>query len=493
VTTLKTTDPVGPWRAQHLALYFGRLEVRAVLDLIDTIADAGFNMLVLQPGATMKFEKHPELARPGVLARRQMQRIVRHARDRSLEVVPVLQCMSHGSEILHAYPQYQSAGSDEIYAPRQRGLFRLMFDLLDEMIEVFEGPRWLHIGHDEILNHYNRRYRTRVLRGDGAKQYAESVQRLHGHLAKYSIGTMMWADGLLDPAQFQDVCFYQTGTYGGPPDHFEKAMDLLPRDIVMCDWHYELAREFPTLRYLQNAGFQTMGCSGFPLNTALFSRYALEHRTPRFFGMMVTAWHALNRANAARLSTLVRESGKYLRQPQKSWRREPLLRQVAKKIGSAGQPVPQGKSQRVYEFGASDAGAFHSLGWQDLRYRECPLATTVLKGPRYPSGLQLRGNGRDGSISYEWLAEPNCQFEQVKLRVWMNNPGGNRLEVLASADARPQIVLENQTLRGRSLDLSPYVKGKSSFRLRFWFRNDKKRLAVALRRFEMEFTTRNNS
>ncbi len=206
---------------------------------------------------------------------------------------------------------------------------------------------------------------------------------------------MMWADMLLDPRCFRDACFSQAGCSGGPPDHLDRALDRLPRDIVMCDWHFEPAREFPTIRYLQDVGFDTLGCSGFPVNTALFTRYALAHRTRHFLGMMVTAWHTIDRGNQATLTRIIRQNGRTLARTASCWQRDPRVKRIAAVCAAATKPVPPGRPRMIYRFTIDGAGALHSRGWIDFGYREYPLASPQFKGPAHGIAIEGRAGGLD--------------------------------------------------------------------------------------------------
>ena len=81
---------------------------------------------------------------------------------------------------------------------------------------------------------------------------------------------------------------------GGARTH--RAIDMIPKDVLICDWHYE--RPDQTAVYFAMKGFRVVTCPWRKPNVALVQlndmlRYR-EHATPemkaRYYGMMQTVW-----------------------------------------------------------------------------------------------------------------------------------------------------------------------------------------------------------
>jgi hypothetical protein len=73
------------------------------------------------------------------------------------------------------------------YDPANPRSYELLFDVIDEYLEVFR-PEWVHIGHDE--------WRAGI-KGDTGKLYAEDVLKIYRYLKSRGVKTMMWADHLV--------------------------------------------------------------------------------------------------------------------------------------------------------------------------------------------------------------------------------------------------------------------------------------------------------
>ena len=79
-------------------------------------------------------------------------------------------------------------------------------------------------------------------------------------------------------------------------NHTFRAVDLIPKDVVICDWHYE--RADPTAPYFALKGFTVLTCpwnrpevAEAQLESTLFHRrHATPEMRPRFAGMLHTVW-----------------------------------------------------------------------------------------------------------------------------------------------------------------------------------------------------------
>ena len=75
-----------------------------------------------------------------------------------------------------------------------------------------------------------------------------------------------------------------------------RAIDMVPKDIVMCDWHYERPDQTPI--YFAMNGFRVITCPWRTPPTAVIQaedmarwrKYADPEMKPRYYGMMQTCW-----------------------------------------------------------------------------------------------------------------------------------------------------------------------------------------------------------
>jgi len=473
-------------------LRIGPTDVDVLAHFIDVMAAAGFNTLCLELEKGMRYDSHPEISAPWALGKDTLHDVVVHAKHKGLDVVPLVPTLSHVNYITDAHPELLEEGS-KIYCPSAAGVYDLVFDLLEEAIDLFEPTR-LHIGHDEVLTSYDPRLRKSIFtcRECAPKKpwevFADDVTTIHNYLARRNIKTMMWADGLLDPDQFAGRSFCQSGCYGGAPDYLCRSAELLPRDIIMCDWHYEPAREFPTVTYLQNKGFETLGCPNFAVNSFLFTDYACRNATDKFKGMLATAWCQINKRNARHLAGLIKQHGYFFSNPGVVPPGDGLRRNIKDSCARAGEPLPHGAFRKVYDFTIDGDGVYHSSGWRDLRYMEWPDSADPMTPPRHPDSLEVKAS-RAGFIEYDFIADTGRAFDHVSLKLWMKCPGTCRVLVKAKAGEDYLSVVENKEQRGGKIDITRHVKGGSRFTLRFEAENTTTKKVSFLRRFEIAGST----
>jgi len=120
------------------------------------------------------------------------------AADRfGLEIVPEVQSLTHAYYI--AGPHRELAEDPDMtwpdsYCPSNPESYRILFDVLDEYVDVFK-PRRVHIGHDEWRAGA---FCPRCRGKDTGELYAGDVLKIQKHLADKGIETWMWGDHLVD-------------------------------------------------------------------------------------------------------------------------------------------------------------------------------------------------------------------------------------------------------------------------------------------------------
>jgi len=74
--------------------------------------------------------------------------------------------------------------------------------------------------------------------GDPAKLFAKAVGDLHAHIVgQRKLEMLIWGDRLLDAG----VVGY--GEWESAKNGTHRAIDLVPKDLIVCDWHYERMAE----------------------------------------------------------------------------------------------------------------------------------------------------------------------------------------------------------------------------------------------------------
>ena len=79
---------------------------------------------------------------------------------------------------------------------------------------------------------------------------------LHEHIVgKRGLTMLMWADRLIDGKQLK------MGEWEASEVGTAAAIDKIPKDIILCPWHYELRKQYESLPMMMDKGFRILPAS----------------------------------------------------------------------------------------------------------------------------------------------------------------------------------------------------------------------------------------
>ena len=305
--------PFMPFRGVHLntpsreQMPFAKRLIKYVLSPL------GYNTVILElAGLGMRFDSHPDIAktvedaidrsRRGEMPRfphgeavgggravekATLKEFIDYVRSFGIEVIPEVQSLGHVQFMTYTYPEIAELDPEKhaevdirladalpaqvyphCYCPSNPRSYEILFDILDEVIELFAPLQYVHIGHDEV---YQIGLCPKCRGTAPAKLFADDVKRIYDYLAARGIKTMMWADML------QPVTKYKT----------YDAVRELPRDIVMLDFiwyfHFDKDIEENLLPYGYPVAFGNLYSSHFP-------RYESRIRREGVIGGQISMW-----------------------------------------------------------------------------------------------------------------------------------------------------------------------------------------------------------
>jgi hypothetical protein len=257
------------WRGVHL-MAGGRDEIPILKKAIaEGLCPLHVNVLVLEVNYRFQFQSHPELSDGGEWTRSDARDLAAFCRERGITLIPQLNCLGHQSwssttgALLKKYPQFDetpevSADNKGIYCRSwctlNPDVNRVVFALIDELADAFEAGAF-HVGMDEVFLIASDRC-PRCRGKSTAEVFATTVNDLHKHIVKDKKLTMlMWGDRLLDD-KTMGYGKWESSANGTAP-----AIDRIPRDIILCDWHYEVRDHYPSVPYFQEKGFRVWPAS----------------------------------------------------------------------------------------------------------------------------------------------------------------------------------------------------------------------------------------
>jgi N-acetyl-beta-hexosaminidase len=286
-------------------------EVNAFVKFIkEELAPRNINTLILRVDFNYQYESHPELREDTALSKSDVKKIVAICKQSGIHIIPQINLLGHQSwasktgKLLAVYPQfdetpwvkmpekYEWPNEDELYCksycPLHPEVHKVVFDLMDEICDVFETDAF-HAGMDEVFYIADSKC-PRCSGHDPAELFAGEVSKIRNHLAEKGRHLWIWGDRLIDGKTTG------MGRWEASMNNTFRAVDLISKDVVICDWHYE--RPDQTAVYFAMKGLSVVTCPFRNPKSALlqlddmykFRQNSTPEMKSRFLGIISTAW-----------------------------------------------------------------------------------------------------------------------------------------------------------------------------------------------------------
>lgn len=290
------------WFGLHVPLE-NRASAEEMLKEIPALAALGVNLIITEINYNYEYKSHPELSSDDPISRKTIKKMVALCRQHKIRLIPQFQCLGHQSweketfPLLKKYKHFDETpglypGNKDIYCrswcPLNPGVNPIIFDLFDELIEAFEADAF-HVGMDEVFLIADDR--CPFCKGKSpADLFAKAVNDYYGHIVKKrGLEMLMWGDRLIDG----EATGY--GEWEASKNKTYPAVDMIPKDIIICDWHYkrtyEKASNHPSLRMFLEKGFLVLPASYDDVEAAnAFFDESLRIGSKRIIGHLCTIW-----------------------------------------------------------------------------------------------------------------------------------------------------------------------------------------------------------
>jgi len=274
------------------------------------LAPRKVNTLIVQIEYRYQFKSHPELTDSFALSKSDIKKIVSVCKRNNIRLIPEVDLLGHQSwanhtgKLLRVYPQFNETPDIKMpekyvwpnpdnlyclsYCPLHPDLHPVLFEVIDELCDVFESNAF-HAGMDEVFFIGDDKC-PRCGGRDKAELFAGEVRTIHDHLLQKGREMWIWGDRLLDGKTTG------LGEWEASFNNTYHAIDLIPKDVLICDWHYERADK--TAVYFSMKGFRVLTCPWRQPSTAIlqindmltFRRESTTEMNARFLGVMETTW-----------------------------------------------------------------------------------------------------------------------------------------------------------------------------------------------------------
>lgn len=276
----------------------------------EELAPRKVNTLILRVDYNYQFKSHPELRDPNALSSGEIKKLVTMCRKHKIRLIPQINLLGHQSwagsvgTLLRVYPEFDETphvkmpekyswpNADGLYCksycPLHPGVHKVIFDVVDEICDAFEADAF-HAGMDEVF-YIGHDSCSRCVGKDKAELFAGEVNTLSNHLASRNRQLWIWGDRLIDGKTTG------MGMWEASMNTTYRAVDLINKNVMICDWHYERPDQTPV--YFAMKGLSVVTCPWRKPDVAAtqvqdmirWRQTATPEMKGRYQGMMQTVW-----------------------------------------------------------------------------------------------------------------------------------------------------------------------------------------------------------
>ncbi|HAB51281.1 MAG TPA: hypothetical protein DCE80_03755 [Ignavibacteriales bacterium] len=182
------------------------------------------------------FEKYPTIGKDrGALTKSEVKEIIDFAKKNFVEVIPIFQTLGHYENILSQeeflkYAEFPGAASLNV---SNDSTYVFLENLLKEVFALFPSE-YFHMGADESWDVGLGKSKKLMDETNIAVVHANHYKKVYNICKKYNKKVMMYGDILLDHPEI---------------------LTLIPKDIIIVDWHYGAENDYPSTKIIRDAGF----------------------------------------------------------------------------------------------------------------------------------------------------------------------------------------------------------------------------------------------
>lgn len=190
---------------------------------------AGMNLVVIDLGEALQYRSHPELSVKGSWPLDKFRAELRRLRAMGLEPIPKLNFSTTHDTWLKDYGRQVST---PIY-------YRVCMDMIQEVCEIFDKPRFFHLGYDEETAAHQSQYSYVVVRQ----------------------GDLWWHDFLFFVKQVEGLGvrpWIWSDYYWNHPEEF---LQRMPKSVLQSNWYY--GSEFAPDKQIEVKAYLDLDKAGF--------------------------------------------------------------------------------------------------------------------------------------------------------------------------------------------------------------------------------------
>lgn len=267
---------------------------------LESLSAKGINLIFLEVDYHFDFKSHPELRQSNnVITKNGAEAFAKLAESYGIKIVPQFQSLGHQSwskntwKLLTVYPELDLTpgafpNNDSIYCREwdvmNPKVNEIVFPMIDEILEAFNSDG-VHLGMDEVfLLGHTKSPSTKGM--DPAFLYGKVVREFHDYFTKKNDKQIyIWGDRLINGSK------YGYGSWEASLNGTWLAIDSIPKDIVICDWHYLPQKEYPSIDLFLDKGFKVLPTSWKDIDAVkALVNYSYAKQDTNMLGHMFSTW-----------------------------------------------------------------------------------------------------------------------------------------------------------------------------------------------------------
>lgn len=256
-------------------------------DSLLKMASNGINMIVIDLGDAVRYRSHPEIAVNKAWTPHRLKKELKFIRHLGIEPIPKLNFSAAHDTWLKKYSRMVST----------KKYYAVCKDLIDETIDIFDTPRFFHLGFDEETAEAQAHYNYVVVRRNN--DWWTDFYYLIDVVQKKGVRPWIWSDYLLRDSEV----------------FFKK----MPKSVVQSNWFY--GRKFVTTNAnvkayvdLENHGYDQIPTSSNYLNdvnTINTVKFCTENISDtKLYGFLQTYWKPTIQEYRGNIMNAIELSGK---------------------------------------------------------------------------------------------------------------------------------------------------------------------------------------
>lgn len=269
IPRMKITDyPAIAYRAVHLDTKHHLDRMDYYYRMIDRLARYKVNAIIWELEDKLRFTRRPEIGAPNAISKQEMQALCRYAKERNVEISPLVQGLGHAGFILkHHWELRENPASDWEFCPPDLRTYEVQFDLYLDALEAMPYGKYLHVGGDEI---------TAIGIDDRCKATGKTafelqmiwLKKVCQFAVEHGRTPIFWDDMPLKYASIWELVLSNKSEEEVAKvwntDKLDKAINLFPKECVYMRWKYEDATapaHQRLLKWYHDKGLKVMGAT----------------------------------------------------------------------------------------------------------------------------------------------------------------------------------------------------------------------------------------